>query len=287
MAVRLIMTKGLPGAGKTHWAKEVSLSAPSKFAIVCKDDLRDMIDAGKWTQSNEKFILKVRDSIIKQALQAGRHVICADTNLSERHETTLRQIAHEFRAEFEIKDFTHVSVETCIERDLKRLNSVGKDVIMDMWRKYLRPKPPVIEYDPALPDCVVVDIDGTVALMNGRSPYDYSLVHTDVPNTPIVNLVNTIADQNNAPHILFVSGRKAECEKATQLWLEDLFHFKYPLFMRADGDDRDDRIVKQEIYERVIKGKFNVWFWIDDRKKVVDHIRSLGITVLQVAEGDF
>ena len=60
------------------------------------------------------------------------------------------------------------------------------------------------------------------------------------------------------------------------------------LFMRPAGDTRDDRIVKREIYEREIKGKYNVLWVLDDRNKVVDMWRrELGLTCLQVAEGNF
>ena len=57
--------------------------------------------------------------------------------------------------------------------------------------------------------------------------------------------------------------------------------------MRTLGDMRKDSIVKQELYEQNILGKFNVSFILDDRQQVVDMWRSLGLTVFQVAEGDF
>ena len=278
--------KGLPGSGKTTAAKAL-LTKLGNAVRTSKDDMRAMLNDSHWSRDNEKFVLSMRDIIIVEALKAGKHVIVDDTNFGAKHEPRLRQLAKDNGAAFEIVDFTGVSIETCIGRDLKRLNSVGEAVIRKMWRDYLAPKPPVIEYNPKLPDCIICDIDGTAAKMNGRSPYDYSQVHTDLPNTPIVDLVNTIRDVNNAPQVIFVSGRKAECREATQQWLKDYFFFDYPLFMRADGDDRDDRIVKEEIYRREIEGKYNVVFVLDDRDRVVEKWRELGLTCLQVAPGDF
>lgn len=287
MAKTLTMLRGLPGCGKSTWSLQQVEESKGGTKRISKDDLRAMLDGGKWSRDNEKFVLRMRDHIAIEALQAGKHVIIDDTGFAEFHEVNLRALAGKYGAQFQIQDFTHVSIETCIERDLKRQHSVGEAVIRKMWRQYLAPKPPVIEYNNSLSDCFICDIDGTVAKMTGRSPYDYSQVHTDEPNTPVVDLVNTIVDVNGAPRLIFVSGRKAECREATEKWLKDYFMFNYPLFMRADGDSRDDRIVKEEIYRREIEGKYNVRFVIDDRRRVVEMWRSLGLTVLQVAEGEF
>ena len=66
------------------------------------------------------------------------------------------------------------------------------------------------------PHVVCVDIDGTVALMNGRNPYDYSKVFDDLPNTPIVTLVRDLDVENR---ILFVSGRPDSCKELTNCWI--------------------------------------------------------------------
>jgi hypothetical protein len=58
-----------------------------------------------------------------------------------------------------------------------------------------------------------------------------------------------------------------------------------PLFMRPAGDMRKDCIVKQEIYEREIKGKFNCTAWFDDRPQVIRMLRSLGLPVFDVGDG--
>lgn len=57
--------------------------------------------------------------------------------------------------------------------------------------------------------------------------------------------------------------------------------------MRPEGDERKDSIVKQEIYEKYIKDRYNVRFVLDDRNQVVDMWREVGLKVLQVAPGDF
>jgi len=57
--------------------------------------------------------------------------------------------------------------------------------------------------------------------------------------------------------------------------------------MREAQDTRKDSIVKQELYQKYVQDKYNVSFILDDRQQVVDMWRSFGLTVFQVAEGDF
>ena len=43
-----------------------------------------------------------------------------------------------------------------------------------------------------LPHAVICDVDGTVALRGDRGPYDYSTVHLDLPNKPIIEVVHRL-----------------------------------------------------------------------------------------------
>ncbi|UOF77949.1 polynucleotide kinase [Caudoviricetes sp.] len=146
-------------------------------------------------------------------------------------------------------------------------------------------------YNPELPDCIIVDIDGTLAHMTDRSPYDYSKVSTDVVDVTVAGIVQKYyqRDIQDLPdvYIIIVSGREDGCKAETVQWLSD-HSIKYDeIHMRKHGDNRDDRIVKKEIYEEFIKPRFNVRFVLDDRDRVVKMWREEGLKVLQVAEGDF
>jgi len=57
--------------------------------------------------------------------------------------------------------------------------------------------------------------------------------------------------------------------------------------MRKDNDFRPDEEIKKEIYNNFIKDDYNIFFVLDDRTKVVNMWRSLGLTCLQVADGNF
>jgi hypothetical protein len=57
--------------------------------------------------------------------------------------------------------------------------------------------------------------------------------------------------------------------------------------MRPAGDSRRDAIVKQEIFDTEVRDRWRVVGVFDDRRQVVRMWRALGLTVFQVAEGDF
>jgi hypothetical protein len=132
----------------------------------------------------------------------------------------------------------------------------------------------------------LVDIDGTVALMSGRSPFDETRVGEDLPNEPVISVVRAM---HHAGHrIVFLSGRTTACLDATRDWLTAQVGVPFDgPFMRPAGDTRKDSIVKSELFDRHVRDSYDVVCVLDDRKQVVVAWRAMGLTVLQVAEGDF
>lgn len=141
------------------------------------------------------------------------------------------------------------------------------------------------------PGVFLVDLDGTVALRDEtvpgcRSPYDWSRVGEDLPNTPVITVVQALATAGH--RIVYMSGRSEECRAATGAWIaQHIGVAGEALHMRAHRDHRPDDVVKRELYERHIKPRYTLTAVLDDRAKVVRMWRELGLTVLQVADGDF
>jgi hypothetical protein len=135
--------------------------------------------------------------------------------------------------------------------------------------------------------CIICDVDGTLAHMNGRSPFADKFSHQDMPEISVMLVVNAMAKQYQDLRVIVLSGRSDVSREQTETFLQD-YHVPYDyIFMRKAGDYRKDSIIKQEIYEEEIKPYFDVLFVLDDRKQVVDMWHELGLKVFQVAEGNF
>lgn len=139
---------------------------------------------------------------------------------------------------------------------------------------------------PGTPCAILVDLDGTVALRQDRGPYDMTRVGEDLPNKPVIEAVRAMAAAHYT--VIFCSGRTEEARMQTEMWLDANYRRPYArLLMRADGDNRADWQVKAEIFDREIRDRYDVTCVFDDRTTVVSMWRSLGLTVFQVADGDF
>src|SRR5690349_9542591 len=296
---RLLITRGLPASGKTTFARKLQ----PQVVRVNRDDLRRMLHGERlFTQRAEAQVTQAQRAAVEALLRAHADVIVDDTNLRAKTVREWAELAARHGATFEVHDFTDVPLEECLRRDAERPEDVrvGEAGIRRMHDRYLagrnlplpvpfvEPGGPGVVYrpDPELPEAVLVDIDGTVALMTGRSPYDWSRVGEDAPNPAVIAAVRAMHAAGNA--IVFCSGRDAECREETEAWLELFVGVPYEaLFMRPAGDSRKDSIVKREIFDQQIRDRWRVVGVFDDRQQVVRMWRALGLTVFQVAEGDF
>jgi predicted kinase len=298
----LYITRGLPGCGKTYEASAWVAEAPDCRARVNRDDLRGMVhDSLHIKGVTEPRIISVRDAAISALLRKGVDVVSDDTNLPSRTVRDLSKLAARAGAGFEVWDLTNVPLEMCIARDAARERPVGEQVIRDMHTRYLRGRSfplPLPDEDgerdalkpytpvPGTPRAVLVDIDGTAALMNGRSPFDETRVGEDLPNLPVIKVVQALEAAGS--RVVFMSGRSDACRAETAAWLAEHVGVPYDaLHMRAGGDVRKDSVIKAELFDTHIRDAYDVACVLDDRKQVVEMWRSLGLTVLQVADGDF
>jgi predicted kinase len=294
----LTITRGLPGSGKTTWAR-----AQRGVVRVNRDELRRMLHGGLlgsgWAESQVTVAQRAQ---VEALLRAGVSVICDDTNLRAKVARELAELGLRCGADVVFRDFTDVRLDECIRRDAGRPEHerVGEDVIRGMHDRYLHGRSlplPVPDLTPAkadarytpapgAPSTILVDIDGTVALMNDRNPYDMSRVRHDTPNHSVIQAVRAMHTAGFL--VVYCSGRSDDCREETQEWLDRHVGVPYEgLFMREYGDQRRDSIVKAEIFDREIRGRYHVVAVFDDRDQVVRMWRSLGLTVFQVADGNF
>lgn len=133
---------------------------------------------------------------------------------------------------------------------------------------------------------VLVDVDGTVSIRDGRQPFEWEKVESDIPNRAVVDLVNDLVGLGQ--QVIFLSGRDESIRRETEAFISTHIAGSHELYMRQIGDNRPDEIVKLEIYQREILGKYVVRFVLDDRDRVVKLWRDeLGLPTFQVNRGDF
>jgi len=277
---KVIILKGLPASGKSTWAKNLVNKHHGRYKRINKDDLRAMLDDSKWSKDNEKFILTIRDQLILAALEDGKHVIVDDTNLHPKHEERIRQITKGL-ATVEVKVFD-TSLKVCIERDLKRPNSVGEKVIKGMYNQFMKPEVEQYVPDTEAQCAWIFDIDGTLARMGARTPYGWDLVGGDSLNESVRDVLHALQAEGAA--IIIFTGRDGVCEEETKVWLTR-YGITYDHFaIRPEGNTECDSIIKKRMFDE-IKDKYNVLGVFDDRPRVIRMWRELGLKVFDVGDG--
>lgn len=272
--LKVVICKGLPASGKTTFAHNWVSDDEQNRELVEKDQIRrnsDLFRDGVYNHSrgDESIVLQERDRLIGEALASGKSVISSDTNLVQKHIIQITNIAKKYNAEVEIVSFLDVPLKELIERDSKREDSVGEQVIRRMFHQQVGTMPTFVKWDNSLRPAVLCDIDGTLAHMNGkRGPFEWNKVDVDDIDLAIAHILDGIKQIDYAS-VIILSGRDSDCRKITEEWLEHNCIDYDHLYMREKGDMRDDTIVKSELYENNIRGKYNVLCVIDDRPKMI------------------
>jgi predicted kinase len=307
---KLIVLQGPPCSGKSTWAREyvknnkdtIIVSRDSFRLQFCGNDYSRMfVDMDK---TKEDLITSLENTAIESALQSGYNVIVDATNLNPKTINRMYKLAdgaNLTKEDIEFKEF-YIPFRDAVERDRLRKAStgqyVGKRVLQSFYERYYPEKykeelektvKPFRHFQqPDLTRAVICDLDGTLAWMQGRSPYDGTKVDKDEIDYQLRDLL--ILLRHTGLTLLFVSGREGteECREKTQKWLENHFDgHDFKLFMRKEKDYRGDEIIKKEIYDTYIKNNYYIHAVFDDRNKVVDMWRKEGLLCCQVAEGNF
>jgi predicted kinase len=134
--VSILFLKGLPASGKSTFAKDFCKQNP-EFIRLNKDDLREFFGNPPFSREFEDQVLQIQRLMVTTALSIGKSVIIDDTNFAPKHQKYYEKIASDGHFEFVVQ-FFDTPVEVCIERDLAREKSVGKDVILKMYETYLK-----------------------------------------------------------------------------------------------------------------------------------------------------
>ena len=147
---------------------------------------------------------------------------------------------------------------------------------------------------------VIFDLDGTLADITARKElatksngkldwdvfHDPSNIKLDVPNEPVVKMAQMFTE--NGFTIIIFSGRSDKTKFTTRSWLSNNRVPFQKLIMRDSkiSNYTPDDVLKKDMLDKYADIN-DVFLVVDDRNKVVDMWRSLGLTVFQVADGNF
>jgi predicted kinase len=299
---QLLILVGPPGSGKSTFAK-YHLRTEENWFRINRDDMRAMQFSNENLSNEEEALLtKVIDNSIFTLLNNRINVVVDATHTKKEFlNQYITKFNHIADINFKLFDFTYDVLKQRVDQ---RNEETGKYIPPNVLKKFKEQFEHLkLNYDfsarqkinlenntkyqdPSLPKAIICDLDGTLALLNGRNPFDASTCDEDLPNTPVLNMVKHY--HQIGYKIILASGREDTFKPQTLQWLEQQEINYDALFMRKGGDLRKDAIIKREIYEKYIEGKYFIELVLDDRNQVVDLWRKeLNLTCFQVYYGDF
>ncbi len=301
---KLLILVGAPGSGKSTFARYF-IRIEDNWVRVNRDDFR-LMQFGDTLMSPfyEERITKMVEASVITLLKHHTNVIIDATNCSLRTLEDMIQAYTEY-ADISFKVFD-LSVEELVKRCDKRCEQTGKFIPKSAIEKHVTQlqytkekfdfksipravKEATLTYatqDSSLPKAIICDLDGTLSLLNGRDPYDASSADEDGLNAPVASVLAMAKAQGYK--VILLSGREQLYREPTERFL--LKHqIAYDLLlMRTTNDYRKDNVIKKELFQQEIAGKYFIEFLLDDRNQVVEMWRKdLHLPCFQVNYGDF
>jgi predicted kinase len=305
---------GLVGSGKSYWSTDF-IKKPKNSqntVIVNKDKLREMFHGRyKFKPDFEEFIHEMSVDLIKKSIRNGYNVIIDETNITKERREKWIDIVKKENEYLKIIYVWFSDTENNLKNRMKNPKGVSKEkwknVIDSMKRRFEIPSVKElyddliiinssieeehnkINQDKNLPQAICFDLDGTLAHIGDRDPYDASKCEEDIPDDNLIELINFYKEQYK---IIFMTARPYDYKEPTMRFLKKCgFDIEndgtFSMVMRNPGDFRKDAIVKEEMYRKFVIPNYYVKLIFDDRTQVVNHLRNIGFTVYQVAPGNF
>lgn len=136
---KIILCRGIQGSGKTTWAKQWVLEDPEHRVRFNNDDIRNMLGKYRVT-SREHLVSDIKKDFMVSAMEFGYDIVVDNMNFNpkeiEYYENLVDSTLGYMNCySLEYKDF-FIPLEVCIERDSKRENPIGEEVIRKTYERY-------------------------------------------------------------------------------------------------------------------------------------------------------
>ena len=278
--------RGPSGSGKSSRTRHPAFS---RALILSRDLIRPMLGAKGKTilpANQEAIVTEIETELLREALRRGQDVVVDNTNLNGQHARKYADEAHLMGHTFvEMNVYDPEMDAAYIERSELPADVVEHQLKQAKKMKPIQPRIPApftkLVQNKNKTHAYIFDIDGTLARMGDRSPYDYSQVSLDTLIDSVAGISNSL--QETHP-VLIVSGRSNECALETVMWLGDNDVTYERLYMRHKGDYRPDSVVKSEILDEIAED-YCVAGVFDDRHSVLEMWRTRGIHTFDVGQG--
>lgn len=311
MTQELILTRGLPGSGKTTHALAWLAEDPANRVRVNRDDIRDRIYGPNYVknQDREQRVTHYQGVDLEEALKAGKSAIVDDTNLNLKSVSNLKKIGDAHGAKFSTLDLP-VSVEEAIRRNNARDRVVPEDEIRRMHNRYLGPNGEFQHIDGTYPvkpfrapqqrtHAVGFDMDGSLADTRTVNRYldmvspkskskNFDAFHRNSlfvpPNWQVLQMLTDV--HKAGMKVIITTARSEIYREVTQLWLDRLNVPYDNIFMRARSDVRPDYKIKIDLLKNQILPYYDVVRFVDDNPQAVQAWKDNNIRVTEVPGWD-
>lgn len=288
---KIIVLQGPPASGKSTWARDTA-KAGTPYVIVNRDSIREA-RGEYWIPEQENYISDLEEFGVRSAVNRGLIPIIDATNLNPKTIQKWNDLAKELNCEIEFKTF-YVPYKEALERDKGRSRPVGEKVLKRFYTQYFHEdfvkevgydNVPIRNHN-GRTNCVVFDLDGVVAHHQGRLPFDWNKLETDLCDSRCQELIK----QFNllAIKIIFLTGRPESVRTATEKWIrKNIPGINFTLLMRDSLDPRSGEIVKKELWKECVEPNYNTLCVFEDSNKCADMWRDLGLLTCQVYKNDY
>jgi predicted kinase len=133
---RLILLVGIPGSGKTTYAKNYIEKVPDTIHL-SSDTIRAELYGDESIQGNPAEVFSLMQKRAVEALNDGYDVLYDATNITRKDRACIIDICPKF-AKIECR-IIWAPIEECIKRDAVRGRTVGKEIIDRMLKKFQAP----------------------------------------------------------------------------------------------------------------------------------------------------
>ena len=298
--IKIYVLIGAPAFGKSVLARKMHEEDPSKV-IVSRDEIRSA--RGKyWIEEQENYISDIEEFEVRCAIKHGLSPIIDATNLNPKTIDKWEKLSVELDVDLEKIFLPYVPFDEALARDIKRGKeggrAVGKKTLESFYKRYYwdqyekekyGDKHPSSDPDKSLPPAVIFDLDFTIMYRKNRGPFEFNKADSDDFDPKAKWMIERWISDGITP--IFITGRDATYESLEAIKKAlginrteklDGAYYPYIILGRSSGDRRPSILVKKELYENLVEGKYNVLMAFDDDQEVVDMYKSKGIFASKV-----